>query len=317
MTDVIRRKIDRARLPLAEGAPGADRGWRLALARAARDLMALDLDFRRLAVTRSSLAEVLELAPDRALVALLHGPKGGLGVLLLAPAVTSTLIEMQTLGRLSASPPPSRKPTRIDAAMVAGFVDRALSGLDEALADEADLTWAGGFRYASCLEEVRPLGLLLEEDAYRVLSAEVLLGPAGRSGEVVLVLPAIGRGERPPSPSVAAEDAAPQFSAGLTAQVMQVESRLDAVIARLTLPIRQIMALQAGDVLHLPLAALDAVTLEAAAGGPIAQARLGQNRGMRAVKLLAMEARGRQVAAAPAPDPSAQPGAASDWRAAG
>ena len=36
MSDVIRRKIDRALAAQIEGAPGADRGWRLALARAAR-----------------------------------------------------------------------------------------------------------------------------------------------------------------------------------------------------------------------------------------------------------------------------------------
>lgn len=317
MTDVIRRKIDRARQPQAEGAPGADRGWRLALARAARDLMALDLEIRRLSVTRASLAEVLERAPDRALVALLHGPKGGLGVLLLAPAVTSALIEMQTLGRLSAQPPPVRKPTRIDAAMVAGLVDRALSGLDDALAEEADLIWAGGFRYASYLDEVRPLGLLLEEEAYRVLSAEVVLGSTDRAGEVVLVLPANGRGERPAA-APAPDENAPQFTAVLTAQVMQVESRLDAVVARVTLPIRQVMAMKPGDVLDLPLAALDAVTLETAEGSPIAQARLGQNRGMRAVKIVQAEPRTRH---SPAPRPAAEGDAPTspeaDWRVAG
>lgn len=317
MTDVIRRKIDRARQPQAEGAPGADRGWRLALARAARDLMALDLEIRRLSVTRASLAEVLERAPDRALVALLHGPKGGLGVLLLAPAVTSALIEMQTLGRLSAQLPPVRKPTRIDAAMVAGLVDRALSGLDEALAEEADLIWAGGFRYASYLDEVRPLGLLLEEEAYRILSAEVVLGSTDRAGEVVLVLPANGRGERPAA-APAPDENSPQFTAVLTAQVMQVESRLDAVVARVTLPIRQVMAMKPGDVLDLPLAALDAVTLETAEGSPIAQARLGQNRGMRAVKIVQAEPR---TLHSPAPRPAAGGDAPTspeaDWRVAG
>ena len=146
MTDVIRRKIDRARPTQAEGAPGADRGWRLALARAARDAMGLDLEFRGLMISRQSLAEILEQVPDLALIALLDGPRGGLGVIMLAPMVTATFIEKQTLGRLSGQTPAPRKASRIDAAMVAGVIDRALSGLDEALAEEADLTWAGGFR---------------------------------------------------------------------------------------------------------------------------------------------------------------------------
>jgi flagellar motor switch protein FliM len=285
MTDVIRRKIDRARPAQAEGAPGADRGWRLALARAARDAMGLDLEFRSLAIARASLAEILELVPDRALLALLDGPQGGLGVIMLGPSVTASFIEKQTLGRLGPQPPAARKASRIDAAMVAGVIDRALAGLDETLMDEADLIWAGGFRYASYLEDARPLGLMLEDESYRVLSAEVALGGPGREGRVVLVLPALGRGETPALSVERAECEAPQFAAALSAQVMQADCRLDAVVGRLTLPLRQIMALQVGETLLLPSARLDAISLETVEGCCVAGARLGQQRGMRALKL--------------------------------
>jgi flagellar motor switch protein FliM len=285
MTDVIRRKIDRARPALAEGAPGADRGWRLALARAARDAMGLELDFRSLSISRQSLAEILEQVPDRALLALLDGPQGGLGVIMLAPSVTATFIEKQTLGRLGTQTPAPRKASRIDAAMVAGVIDRALAGLDEALAEEADLAWAGGFRYASYLEDARPLGLMLEDEAYRVLSAEVSLGGGGREGRVILVLPAAGRGEAPQGSGSVADGEAPQFTLALSAQVMQADCRLDAVIGRLTLPLRQIMALQVGETLLLPSAAVDAIALETLEGRRVGGARLGQQRGMRAVKL--------------------------------
>jgi len=293
MQDVLRRKIDQSRQPQADGAPGADRGWRLALARATRDAMGLDIDFRALSISRAGLAEVLDLAPMHALIALLDGPQGGLGVLMLGPAVTASLIEMQTLGRLAGPAPQSRKPTRIDAAMVAGVVDRALASLDQTLAEEADRVWAGGFRYASYLDEVRPLGLLLEEDSYRILSAEISMGGSGRSGPVILVLPAVGRGERPVAARGAETDTAPQFTTALAAQVEQAECRLDAVIARLVLPIGRILALEAGAVLHLPQAALDAITLEARDGHRIARARLGQNRGMRALKISLAESPGR------------------------
>jgi flagellar motor switch protein FliM len=318
MTDVIRRKIDRARPAPAEGAPGADRGWRLALARAARDAMGLELEFRRLGVTRASLAEILEIAPDRALVALLDGPCGGLGVLMLSSPVTAAFIEMQTLGRLQAQPGPPRRPTRIDAAMVAGVIDRALVGLDEVLAEEADLAWAGGFRYASYLEDARALGLLLEEDAFRVLKAEVALGSDGRrTGEVTLILPAEGRGERPAAVPSEGEDGAPQFTAALASQVFQADARLDAVIGRVTVPIRQILGLQAGDELELPLASIDAVALEALDGRCVATARLGQNRGMRALKILSAEPTGKvhpQPGQAPRVAP-AEP--VEEWRATG
>lgn len=285
MTDVIRRKIDRARPAQVEGAPGADRGWRLSLARAARDAMGLELDVRQMAVSRLSVAELLEKAPERALLGLLDGPKGGLGVIMVAPGVTAALIEMQTFGRLAAQAAPLRKPSRIDAAMVAGIIDRALAGLDETLAEEADYAWAGGFRYASYLEEARPLGLLLEEDAYRVLSATVSLGGGAREGEIMLALPAIGRAARPAMAVDLAASEAPQFTAALNAQVLQADCRLDAVIGRLRLTIRQIMALQPGEVLAMPSAAVESVSLETIDGLRVAEARLGQHRGMRALKL--------------------------------
>jgi flagellar motor switch protein FliM len=285
MTDVIRRKIDRARPAQAEGAPGADRGWRLALARATRDAMGLDLDFRKLSIVRHTLAEILEIVPDRALLALLDGPGGGLGVIMFAPTVTAALIEMQTLGQLAAHAPAPRRPSRIDAAMVAGVIDRALAGLDETLAEEADLAWAGGFRYASHLEDARPLALMLEEETYRVLTADVALGSGGREGRVILVLPAEGRGQRPELAVEAGDSAVPEFSAALQAQVMQADCRLDAVVGRVTLPLRHVMALVVGEVLSLPSAALDAIALETVEGRHIALARLGQHRGMRAVKL--------------------------------
>lgn len=296
--DVIRRKIDRARPAQAEGAPGADRGWRLALARATRDAMGLDLEVRSLAVARFSLAEILECVPDRALLALLDGPQGGLGVLMLSPMVTASLIEMQTLGRLAAQTPAPRRPSRIDAAMVAGVIDRALAGLDETLAEEADLCWAGGFRYASWLEDARPLALMLEEDAYRVLTAGVGLGTGGRDGQVILVLPAEGKGERPTLATEASESAAPQFTQDLQAQVLQADCRLDAVVGRLRLPLHRIMALSVGETLVLPSAALDAIALETLDGHRIAGARLGQHRGMRALKL------NETPAATPAPMPA-------------
>ncbi|NHB77193.1 flagellar motor switch protein FliM [Rhodobacter sp. M37P] len=325
MTDVIRRKIDRARPAQADGAPGADRGWRLALARAARDAMGLDLEIRSLAIARYSLAEILEIVPDRALLALLDGPQGGLGVLLMSPVVTATLIEMQTLGRLVSQAPPPRRPSRIDAAMVAGVIDRALAGLDETLAEEADLVWAGGFRYASWLEDARPLSLMLEEDSYRVLTAEVAMGGGARVGQVILVLPAEGRGERPVLASDPGENAAPQFTQDLQAQVLLADCRLDAVVGRLRLPLHRVMALTVGETLVLPSAALDAIALETLEGRRIAGARLGQHRGMRALKLTEAPvatpkpapATGINPAAAAVPVGSSGPSPGEELRAAG
>ena len=288
---VLRRKVLAARADRAEGGPGADRSWRIALARAARDTLKLPLEVAALVLDRRSLAELLELPPERSLIAVLEGPGDGLGVLILSPEVLSGFIENLTMGRISAGAAPSRRPTRTDAAMVAATVDAALIGLERALAEEADLTWAGGFRYASFLDDPRPLGLLLEDIPYRLMRAEVSLALGARKGTVMLVLPAEGRGRLPPRTGQNhPPDHGPAFAEALAERVAGADCALVAVLARLTMPLGAVMALAVGQMLVLPQAALDRITLEGGDGRRVAGGKLGQNRGMRAVRLAEAEA---------------------------
>ena len=293
----------RCGIGVQDGAPGADRGWRLALARAANDEIALPLDVARMSVTRRSLAELLEVAPERALIAVLEGPGDGLGILTFSPPVLSAMIEMQTMGRVGSGAPAVRKPTRTDATMVAGVIDRALEDLEAGLEYDPDLIWAGGFRYASFLDDPRPLGLLLEEASYRVLEAEVRLAGGAKSGQVLLALPAEGRGRTPrPTPEATpAPVAQAQFTTALTAQVMLTEAELAAVLHRTTIPLSQVMGLVPGAILPLPMAALDRIVLQGLDGRQLAVGRLGQNRGMRAVRLIL------EPVAAETPVPEAPP----------
>lgn len=283
----MRRKLLVGKVPGPEGGPGADRAWRLAFARAARDMMQLPVDFTRQSVSRLSLAEVLDLPPDRALILMLEGPCDGLGLLIMSPEVHASMIEVLTMGRCGAQVPEGRKPTRTDAAMLSPLADLALMHLEEALAENGDLPWTSGFRYASFIEEARPLGLLLEDVPYRVLNAGVSLAQGARAGDVLLILPAEGRGARPRLRPGAVPDsvARPAFAAALTARVENADCALDAVVARLSMPLAATMHLAVDMVLPLPSAALDQISIEGLDGRRVAMARLGQNRGMRAVRL--------------------------------
>ncbi|MBI1173226.1 flagellar motor switch protein FliM [bacterium] len=284
---IIRRKLAAGRAVSAEGGPGADRGWRIGLARAARDLLKVALDVHALTVERRSLAELAELVPDRALIAVLEGPAEGLGAIVLSQPILSGFIEAQTIGRVRNQETPSRKPTRTDAAMVIGVIDAALAGLEGALAEEADLVWAGGFRYASFLDDPRPLTLLLEDAPLRVLRAQVSLAGGLREGQILLALPAEGRGERPetvPDASLS-HDHGPMFSEALADRIHGAQTRVEAVLARLTMPLAQVMGLSEGMILPLPQAALDRISLEGLDGRRVGEGKLGQNRGMRAVRL--------------------------------
>jgi flagellar motor switch protein FliM len=232
---ILRRKAAYAAANAAQGGPGADRSWRVVLARAARDAMALGLDVTKLDQSRASLCELLDMPTDRALIAVLEGPVEGLGLLAISAPLLAAMTEMQTIGRVSAVAPALRKPTRTDAAMVAGFVDTALAGLEVALADEADLVWAGGFRYASFLDDPRPLGLLLEDIAYRVLVADVSVEGGARLGQILMALPAEGRGQRPRKMLGALPDAVVghAFAAELADQVEGANCVLQAVLCRM------------------------------------------------------------------------------------
>jgi flagellar motor switch protein FliM len=284
----IKSKIGHSRNNVATIAvKGAAKAWSLALARAARNTMGLELGLSALRQDRLSLAEVLELPPERALVVMLEGPKEGLGLIVLAPEVLAGIVEMQMVGRVSQAASPPRRPTRTDAAMVSGLIDKALTGLEQDLLRDADLVWTSGFRYASFLEDARPLALLLEDVTYQVLRADVDLADGAKSGQIFLALPADGRGRRPAvaetPPSRAVEMV---FAAALSEQVMCANAELVAVLARLKLPIDTVLKFKAGDPVFLGNAALDQIDLEGLDGTRVAGGKLGQNRGMRAVRLM-------------------------------
>lgn len=290
---VIRRKVAANRQTEDPGNPGADRAWRLALARAARDRMKLALDVDQLTIDRLSLAELLELPPAQSMLIVLEGPQEGLGLVILSPPVLAAMVEMQTIGRLAPVDPAARKPTRTDAAMIVPVIDQALAGLEAGLQDQADLVWAGGFRYASFLDDPRPLGLLLEDGDYRVLRASLSLGggiPLGgglRQGGLILALPFDGRGVRPAHLSEDPPTAAPDFAERLADRVAGAVCPLDAVLTRISLPLAEIAALAVGGILALPQAGLERIRFEGGDASVLAEGKLGQNHGMRAVRLQA------------------------------
>jgi flagellar motor switch protein FliM len=323
---VLRRKVAAARTVDTEGGPGADRSWRVSLARAARDAVKLPLDVQYMALARMSLTEMLEVVPERSLIAMLQGHAGALGVLVLSPEVLTSMVEMQTIGRVNKGPAPNRKPTRTDAAMAQGMIDAALTGLETSLAEEADLVWAGGYRYGSHLEDARPLGLLLDDVEYRTLTAQVSLSLGQRLGSVFLALPAAGWAAHTDEAEGVVGEVSPHhlFSEELAERVEGASCMLLATLTRLSLPLGDIMALSEGMVLPLRQASVDRVRLEGMDGRILGEGRLGQNRGMRAVRLAAKaETSGRPVRTASvapavaAAVPAVPQGAAEPLRATG
>lgn len=297
--------------PLAP-ADAAQAAFRLALARALRDCVGVAVDVGDLRLDAMGLGELVGELPDQALITVLDRDGGeGLGVMALSAPILSALVEMLTTGRVHGTAPDPRRPTRTDAAMLAPMLDAALAGLEQVLAEQAQSRgqggavagpWRLGWRYASFLDEPRPLALMLDEGRHQVLRADLALARGQRRGEVWLALPdaamadsgkshrtARARSDGPAPPQLAdgPQDAAGDggFTDALASRVSLSEARLDAVLARLTLQLSQVMALTPGAILPLGAASLDHVVIEGAGGQAVGQGRLGQQRGLRAVKL--------------------------------
>lgn len=290
MAHIIRRKLaGKVEAGTDVAKVGPERQWQLAFARAARDLAALDVDVRGGRVDYLSLSELLDVPPARSFLCVLEGPQQALGFLCLSPELLSIIIEMQTTSRLSRVAGEARKPTRTDAAMVAGLIDAALLGFGHSLGDEVDVSWAKGFTYASFLEDVRPLGLILDDERFAVIQSEVSVPGSNRQGRLVVALPATPRetaagisAQEPPGD----QNGDASFQLALGDMVLASEASLNAVLTRIRLPLSQVMTLAEGDIFALPTARIECLSLETADGRVLASARLGQAGGMRAVRII-------------------------------
>ncbi|MGC1487715.1 MAG: FliM/FliN family flagellar motor switch protein [Albidovulum sp.] len=274
-----------------------------ALARVAQKAMTLPLRTIGHRVISQTSAEIVETLPDHALLAMVEGPKEGLGLAVLDPGALSVLIEMMTLGRLGPQAPAQpRRPTRTDAAMVAGFLDAVLTELDGLLEYDEAITWAGGFRYASHMADPRPLKLILDEPTYRVVHLTLGFGAddSDRQGDVVLILPARGRGAKPRPRAEEGDDGAraanqtaaqnaKNWGAALEEAVMESQTDVTAVLARLVLPLADVLNLEVGTFLPMPMAALRMVQIEGVTGATLCLGSLGQGNGRRAVKIYPVE----------------------------
>lgn len=282
---VLKRKAEAGKPRLSFSAMSPAKALRVGLAKAAQDQLRLALIVDKVTEDRLSLVEMLDLPEERALLAVLNGPAEGLGLVALSPSVLAALVEMQTMGRVGHGDAPARRPTRTDATMAVAFIDQVLIELEMALAQEMDLIWAGGFRYASFLNDPRPLGLLLEDTAYRVFRIEVDLAMGAKRGTMLLALPAAGRGNPPERRGAAVPDPGAAWAASMERTVMATPAQLQAVLHRITLPLGAVMALHVGDLVSLPMSGVEKLWVEGTGGRRLATGKLGQTRGYRAVKL--------------------------------
>lgn len=312
-SELLRRKIARQPAARRVSAPTAAGALFAAFARQCELRLDLAVALETAQTADGVGADFADGLPENPLVLLLRDAEGRIAACALDHGAVSALVAKLTLGSLG-RPQPPRRPTRTDAAMVSHFADAMLADFD-ALAEGASFGLGRtGFRYGSHLADPRPLGLILDAPAYHVAGLRLRLDPGGLDlrARIDLAFPEARAVPVPDSADPGADDTAGDSPAAAAAAAaadegdwqeqlvrtaLAAHADLQAVLARLTLSLGDVLALAPGQSLTLPPGALGQVRLEGAGGVPVSLARLGQAQGARVLRL-SLEAGDEALAAA-------------------
>ncbi len=294
-TSILRRKAADGRTEHQARAMTPNKALRLGLALAAEKGMDLALDVTDVRHVKLPHRAVEVTLDNESLLILLEGQNGEPGALAMDMQVMAGLVEFQTLGQVVPKPVTDRVPTKVDAALVTPFLEDALMRYVRMLAEEGEAPyWLQHYKFGAMMQDTRTLSLAMTAQDYQMFVLDVKLERGKKTGTMALLFPdvqvLVNESEED------AETDAEKFQNG----VKEASTVLNAVVGKISLPIAQIQALQAGDTLPLSEEAMQNATLEALTGEEIAEVRIGQLNGMRAVCVPGL------VGAAPAAAPSTE-----------
>ncbi len=281
---VMRRKAGAGR-PLPEiGAPTATRILRTALMQAGDDVAGLSIVANIPEEQRVTLKPLVEGIGDHALMALIEGPKGAQGLVVLDPQAMAALIEVQTTGRVAPRAAIARMPTRTDAIMCADFIDRTLELL-EARATEAKIDLAPvvcGYRFAAALPDPRAITMTFADIAYRKFTVGLDLARGAKQGQIDVILPfEVSETGQTGGPGMDPD----RFSDALAQVVQDTTARLAGTLHRVDMALSEVAALEIGSQILIPASALTEVAVEDIEGRLVLRGRLGMQNGQRAIRV--------------------------------
>jgi flagellar motor switch protein FliM len=252
---------------------------RSALVRAGEDRLAVQLGLISMTETRQGIDEVTKELPDPSLILRLNGPSGAVGLVIACPQVTGAVIEAKTFGRVVEGVAQERKATRTDARLVSGFVDHMLTQFAISAQGCDDIPPVAGFKSGVALAEARVAVMALADEKHVRYQMEVDFSGGAKTGKLVLIFPS--------ELVIAAKVDKVQeaWRSNMEKAVMGANSRLEAILCRMRIPLSELTALRPGDILHLKDASLDNVSLQASDQSKIITAQLGRFGPVRAVRV--------------------------------
>lgn len=293
-TSILKRKAVDGRTEHQARAMSPNKALRLGMALAAEKGMDLALDVtdvRHCQLPHRALEATLD---NESLLVLLEGQNGEPGAMAMDMQVMAGLVEFQTLGQVIPKPVSDRVPTKVDAALITPFLEDALMRYTRLLAEEGEAPyWLQHYKFGAMMMDTRTLSLAMSAQDYHMFVLDVKLERGKKSGTMALIFPDIQI--LLDEPEEDSETAAEKFQNG----VKEASTILTAVVGKISLPISTIQSLQVGETLPLPEEAMQNATLEALSGEEVAEVRIGQLNGMRAVCVPGLAAAAATAVTAP------------------
>lgn len=278
---LLRRMTRSQGQEVADNPLTSSRAVRLALTKAANDTVGLVLTVLSVAEETASLDDMLgTLSDDLMLVALDRG--GALvGLIALDMELRAAVLEMETMGAVLGQKAEERPPTRTDKALCAPLIDAFIAAFPAAVQSTPLEGWADDVQQGERLGSLRAAGLVLADCDYRVVRMTLDFGSADRQGHLSMILPLPQEALLPEPAAAVAQDWHTTFQATVSA----APASLDAVLHRFPISLAKAQGMAVGMVLPLPGCTVNSVRLVATDGQEVAQAKLGQAGGYRAVRL--------------------------------
>ncbi|UWQ73123.1 FliM/FliN family flagellar motor C-terminal domain-containing protein [Leisingera sp. M658] len=252
---------------------------RRSVARAAADLCGLPVAVLAARQSNRIPEDLADQLSDKDLLVVLDCPHGRMGAASMDAATVTALIQQQTIGTVMGKAPDERHYTPTDAAMTAEFLERTFGKVFAMLDGQADQAIFTGYRFGAQVENVRSLVLGMEAEDYRVIELNLDLACGAMQGVMKLILP------EPTAEELQDGQGSGAQGPSLGRNLGSIRAELSAVLCKMRVPLRDFTGLKVGDSLPLDSAFLYETDLLTIGGQSIAQGRLGQMNGARAVRL--------------------------------
>lgn len=278
---ILARMTTRDVTPVADAPLTSSRALRVAMTRAADKALGLSLTVQSVSEELLTLDDAIGTFPAEYLYISLVSGTDTVGMIGVDTQLRAASIEMQTMGRLSKNTLPERPATSTDLMMLMPLCTMIMTQVAETTLGSELEDWTKGVTIGAKFDSLRAAGLAIEDAEFRAMRLSIELPIGERRAELLLMLPNHQLAKK--IETVKPTDQS--WGTKMSAAVALAPATLDAILHRMSLPLWVVDALKVGDTIPLLGATVGSVRLFAPDGVLVAEARLGQSGGKRAVRI--------------------------------